>query len=110
MWCSSRRKRHPAAGAKGVTCFFVPFSLPGISRSRFNDMGATPSGRASITFSEVRVPASFRIAGEGEGFTKVMHSFDFARVLVILAGLGLAEQTLADAVEYTKSRMAFGGP
>jgi cyclohexanecarboxyl-CoA dehydrogenase len=103
-------KTDPAAGAKGVTCFFVPFEWPGISRSRFDDMGAIPSGRASIFFSDVRVPTSCRIAGEGEGFTKVMHSFDFARVLVILGGLGMAEQTLREATEYVRNRKAFGGP
>lgn len=103
-------KTDPALKAKGVTCFLVPFSTPGISRSRFNDMGANPSGRASIMFDEVRIPASFRIAGEGEGFTKVMNGFDFARVLVILAGVGMAEKTIQDAAEHIKGRKAFGGP
>jgi cyclohexanecarboxyl-CoA dehydrogenase len=102
-------KTDPESGAKGVTCFFVPFSLPGISRSRFHDMGGIPSGRASITFSDVHIPVSFRIAGEGEGFTKVMHSFDFARILVILAGVGMAKQTLSEAAEHIKNRTAFGG-
>jgi cyclohexanecarboxyl-CoA dehydrogenase len=96
------------SGAKGVTCFFVPFSLPGISRARFHDMGGIPSGRASITFSDVHIPVSFRIADEGEGFTKVMHSFDFARILVILAGVGMAKQTLSEAAEHIKNRSAFG--
>lgn len=103
-------KTDPEAGAKGVTCFFVPFSLPGISRSRFQDMGGIPSGRASITFSDVIIPVSYRIGREGEGFIKVMRSFDFARVLVILAGVGMAKQTLSEAIEYIKNRPAFGGP
>jgi cyclohexanecarboxyl-CoA dehydrogenase len=99
-----------AAGAKGVTCFFVPFSTPGIDRGRFNDMGGIPSGRAWITFDDVRIPAAFRIAGEGEGFTKVMYGFDFARVLCALAAVGMAEQTLSDAIKYVKNRTAFGSP
>ena len=99
-----------AAGAKGVTCFLVPFSTPGIDRGRFNDMGGIPSGRAWITFDEVRIPATFRVAGEGEGFTKVMHGFDFARVLCALAAVGMAEETLGDAIKHVKNRMAFGGP
>jgi cyclohexanecarboxyl-CoA dehydrogenase len=103
-------KTNPAAGAKGVTCFFVPFNTPGVDRGRFNDMGAIPSGRAWITFNDVRIPASYRIAGEGEGFTKVMHSFDFARVLCVLAAVGMAEETLADAITHVKNRTAFGLP
>jgi alkylation response protein AidB-like acyl-CoA dehydrogenase len=60
--------------------FFIPFSLPGITRSRFQDMGGIPLPvGALITFNDVRIPISFRLENEGEGFTKVMHSFDFVR-------------------------------
>lgn len=103
-------KTDPEAGARGVTLFFVPLDLPGINRSRFVDMGAIPSGRASITLSEVRVPIKFRIGEEGEGFSKVMRGFDFSRVLAALAGIGMAEAPLAEAVEYVKQRTAFGRP
>lgn len=103
-------KTNPEAGARGITCFFVPLDLPGISRSRFVDMGSIPSGRASIALSGVQVPIKFRIGEEGEGFTKIMSGFDFARVLVILAGIGMAEASLADAAEYVKHRTAFGHP
>jgi cyclohexanecarboxyl-CoA dehydrogenase len=100
----------PEAGIRGISCFFVPFSAPGISKSPFNDMGAIPSGRASISFDDVCVPLAARVGAEGEGFTRVMNTFDFARVLVILAGIGMAEQTLTETVEYVKKRQAFGGP
>jgi cyclohexanecarboxyl-CoA dehydrogenase len=103
-------KTDPEAGAGGVTCFFVPLDLPGVSRSRFVDMGGHPHGRASITLSDVRIPAKFRIGEEGEGFSKVMNGFDFARVLVALAGVGMAEASLAEAAEYVKERTAFGAP
>jgi cyclohexanecarboxyl-CoA dehydrogenase len=100
----------PDAGARGITCFFVPLDLPGVSRSGFTDMGGHPHGRASIVLSDVRVPATLRIGEEGEGFTKVMSGFDFARVLVALAGVGMAETSLAEAAEYVKQRTAFGNP
>lgn len=100
----------PTAGVKGITCFFVPFGIPGIDRGRFNDMGGIPSGRAWIRFDEVRIPESYRIGGEGEGFTKVLHSFDFARVLCTLAAVGMAKQTLMDAIQYVKGHNAFGLP
>ena len=103
-------KTDPKAGAKGVTCFFVPLTLHGITRSRFHDMGAAPSGRASLTFSDVRVPAESRVGAEGEGFTKVIHNFDFARVLVALAGVGMAEQSLSEVIGYVKERKVFGNP
>jgi cyclohexanecarboxyl-CoA dehydrogenase len=95
-------------GARGVTCFFVPCDLSGVSKSRFADMGAHPSGRASIFFSDVRIPVQFRVGEEGEGFTKVMSGFDFTRALVAIAAIGTARACLAETVEYTKKRKKFG--
>jgi cyclohexanecarboxyl-CoA dehydrogenase len=97
-------------GVKGVTLFYVPLDSPGISRSLFRDMGNTTAGRASLIFDGVRVPEAFRIGNEGEGFTKVMRTFDASRVLVALGALGLAEASMSDAIDYVKQRMAFGNP
>lgn len=101
-------KTDPAAGAKGVTLFYVPLTAKGVSRSVFHDMGNSSSGRASLFFDQVRVPATYRIGNEGEGFTKIMRTFDISRVLVALGALGLAESSLDKAVEYVKERTAFG--
>lgn len=103
-------KTDPKAGVKGVTLFYVPLTAPGVGRSMFHDMGNLPAGRASLTFDEVRVPVAFRIGGEGEGFSKVMRTFDVSRVLVGMAALALAETTLAEALEYVKTRTVFGNP
>jgi len=103
-------KTNPEAEAKGITLFFVPLDRPGVSRERFVDMGMIPGGRASVALDEVRVPTKFRIGDEGEGFGKVMKGFDFARSVVSLAAIGMAEATLADVLEYVKSRRAFGFP
>jgi cyclohexanecarboxyl-CoA dehydrogenase len=96
------------AGVKGITLFYVPLDSPGISRSAFRDMGNTTAGRASLIFDQVRVPATSRIGNEGEGFTKVMRTFDVSRVLVALSAVGLAEASLSEALEYVKQRTAFG--
>lgn len=98
------------SGAKGITCFFIPLNLPGISRSKFTDMGAHPSGRASIFLKDVRVPIQFRIGEEGEGFKKMMLSLDFGRVLVVLAAIGMAKISLYDAIRFTNARVKFGEP
>ena len=58
--------------------------------------------------SEVRVPLKCRIGEEGEGFGKVMRGFDFTRVLVALGAIGMAEASLAEAIEYVKERKIFG--
>jgi cyclohexanecarboxyl-CoA dehydrogenase len=96
------------AGVKGITCFLVPLNFSGISRSRFSDMGAHPASRASIFFNNVRVPIHFKIGNEGEGFNKIMVSFDFARVLVVLAAIGMAKASLLEAIGFASKRKKFG--
>ena len=103
-------KTDPEAGVRGITLFYVPLTSPGVSRSKFNDMGNIPAGRASLIFDEVRVPVAFRIGAEGEGFSKVMRTFDASRVLVGLAALALAETSLSETIEYVKTKTAFGSP
>ena len=103
-------KTDVTAGARGVTTFIVPLDLPGITRSRFTDMGFIPLGRASIIMNDVKIPVKYRIGEEGKGFYLAMHGFDFMRVILGLAALGLAESSLEDAMEYAKQRKAFGQP
>ena len=103
-------RTNPSESAKGITLFYVPLDLPAVSRSIFRDMGSISAGRASLTFNEVRVPMTFRIGEEGEGFRKVMRTFDASRVLVGLAALALAETSLAETVEFVKAKTVFGNP
>ena len=103
-------KTDPAAGARGVTCFWVPLDLPGITRYRFRDMGWHAISRASIIFDQVRIPADHRLGDEGRGFYMVMTEFDFMRVILALSALGAAQASLKEATEYAKTRTAFGRP
>ena len=103
-------KTDPSAGARGVSCFLVPLDLDGVSRSRFSDMGWHAIGRASIMLDDVRVPIGNRIGDEGKGFYMVMGQFDFLRVGVSMAALGLAQASLGEAIQYAKQRTAFGKP
>jgi cyclohexanecarboxyl-CoA dehydrogenase len=98
------------AGSRGITCFLVPLDMPGVSRSRFGDMGCVPAGRASIFLNDVRVSSKYRIGEEGEGFIKVMTGFDITRALVVLATLGLAEASLCEVSEHVRRKTLFGSP
>ena len=100
-------------GAKGVSAFFIPYGTPGtpgISRTRFDDVGSTIIGRGSVFFDDVRVPASHRIGDEGKGFTQVMQGFDYSRALIALQCCGAAQASLDEAWAYAKEREAFGRP
>jgi len=94
--------------ARGVTAFLVPLDLPGVSRSPLSDLGTRAVARAVLSFDHVKVPLSQRIGAEGTGFYQVMQGFDYNRVLIALACLGVAQVSLEETMAYAKERRAFG--
>jgi cyclohexanecarboxyl-CoA dehydrogenase len=94
--------------AKGVTAFLVPFDLPGVSRSAYDDLGSRGIARGSVFFEDVRIAARYRIGEEGAAFSKVMHAFDYTRGLIGLMCLGAAQASMAETAEYLKHRQSFG--
>jgi cyclohexanecarboxyl-CoA dehydrogenase len=99
-----------ASGARGVSAFLVPLDLPGVSRNPLRDMGTRVVGRAVLAFDHVRVPDSHRIGEEGSGFYQVMQGFDYNRVGIALACLGVADVSIEETMAYAKERRAFGRP
>jgi cyclohexanecarboxyl-CoA dehydrogenase len=97
-------------GARGVSAFLVPLDGPGVARSALRDMGTRVVGRAVLTFDHVRVPASHRIGEEGSGFHQVMQGFDYNRVGIALACLGVAQVSIEETMAYAAERRAFGRP
>ena len=103
-------KTDPAAGAKGVSAFLVPFDLPGITRHPYSDMGSRGIVRGSLFLDDVKIPADHLIGVEGGGFSRVMQTFDYTRALIGLMCLGVAQITVEETVDYVKNRTAFGKP
>ncbi|MEE8433464.1 MAG: cyclohexanecarboxyl-CoA dehydrogenase [bacterium] len=97
-------------GAHGISAFMVPLDLPGIHRTRFDDVGTLVVGRGSIFFEDVRVPAAYRLGDEGRGFTQVMQGFDFSRALIGLECVGAAAASLEETWAFVTERKAFGSP
>ncbi len=100
----------PAGRARGVSAFLVPLDAPGVSRSPLRDMGTRAIARAVLAFDHVRVPASHRLGEEGTGFYQVMQGFDYNRIGIALACLGVAQQSVEETIAYVKERKAFGRP
>ncbi|HUF91501.1 MAG TPA: acyl-CoA dehydrogenase family protein [Candidatus Limnocylindria bacterium] len=99
-----------SAGARGVSAFLVELDVPGVSRSPLRDMGTRVVGRAVLAFDHVRVPAAHRIGEEGSGFYQIMQGFDYNRVGIALACLGVAQVSIEETMAYAKERRAFGRP
>ena len=97
----------PAGRARGVTAFLVPLDLPGVSRSPLRDMGTRAIARAVLAFDHVRVAASHRLGQEGTGFYQVMQGFDYNRVGIALASLGVAQVSVEETIAYVRERKAF---
>lgn len=97
-------------GARGVSAFLVPMDTPGVTTTRFSDLGSRAIGRCSIFFDDAVVPEAFRLADEGAGFAQVMQGFDFSRALIGLQVVGAAQASLDESWAYIHEREAFGAP
>ena len=96
--------------AHGVSAFIVDLRAPGVSRSRFDDVGEKAVGRGSIFLDGVRVHERYRVGAEGKGFVQVMQGFDFSRALIGLQCLAIARICLDETWLYIQQRQAFGQP
>src|SRR5262249_53433500 len=96
-------------GARGITAFLVDVDTPGakIVRAQPTRMDDAP---CEIAFDDVRIPASKRIAGEGDGFRLAQDWINTGRVRHGARGLGVIRRCLEMAASYAKQRVTFGQP
>lgn len=99
----------PAHGNKSL--IVVPTDTPGVSFSeRLNKLGMHSSDTAQIFLEDVRVPQSYRIGEEGNGFRMQMMQFQEERLCGAAITLKGMENCIQDTIEYTSQREAFGEP
>jgi alkylation response protein AidB-like acyl-CoA dehydrogenase len=73
-------------------------------------MGIKGSTTGEVFFSDCRVPAANRIAGEGDGFKVAMRVLDRSRPGIAAQALGIAQGATDYALEYAKTRETMGKP
>jgi acyl-CoA dehydrogenase len=103
--------RTGADGHRGISLLVVPTETPGFSVVRKLDkMGWRCSDTAELSFEECRVPVTNLLGRANEGFKAIMANFQTERLMLATMASASAELALQQAVEYAKTRHAFGGP
>jgi acyl-CoA dehydrogenase len=98
----------PAAGARGLTAFWIPLDTPGIKIMPLVATAPHPIG--ALELRGVEVPASARIGNPGQGMSLAMQTLDAFRVSVGAAAVGMARRALDEATRFVTKRVQFGKP
>lgn len=96
-------------GAGGITSFFVPSNLKGITIGKPDrKMGQQGAHICDVIFEDCHVPASCILGKEGQGFRVAMQVLDRGRLHISAVCVGVAERLIRDAARYALERDQFG--
>uniref|UniRef100_UPI00334116B6 acyl-CoA dehydrogenase family protein n=1 Tax=Castellaniella defragrans TaxID=75697 RepID=UPI00334116B6 len=97
-------------GAKGISAFFVPAGLPGLSLGKQDKkMGQRGTRTCDVHLDNVRVPAANIIGGvPGQGFKTAMKVLDRGRLHISALACGMAQRILNESIAYARQRKQFG--
>ena len=108
-WMCLLANTSEGAPHKNKSLICLPMKTKGVEVARKLDkLGMRSSDTAQIFFDNVRVPQRFLIGEEGKGFTYQMMQFQEERLWAAAANLKSMERVIAQTIEYTRNRKAFG--
>ena len=96
-------------GPKGISTFLVANGKSGLSFGKKEQkMGWRAQPTAQIDLTDCFIGSEDLLGEEGQGFYYAMEGLDGGRLNIAAAALGGAQRALDIALEYTKTRSAFG--
>jgi acyl-CoA dehydrogenase len=104
-------KTDPGKQAQGVSLLMVETEdAEGFRRGRVLDkVGMHGQDTSELFFDDVRVPAGNLLGGqEGQGFVQLMRQLPQERLLIAVTSVAAMEAAVAQTIQYTKERTAFG--
>ncbi len=100
-----------ARSGQGFSLLVVERGMAGFTRGRNLDkVGMAAQDTAELAFSDVRVPAANVLGTEGLGFGHLMTNLPQERLSIAVGAVASMESVLAQTVQYSKDRTAFGKP
>ena len=99
----------PGKGAKGISLFLVDTTTPGYKRGRnLKKIGNKAQDTAELFFEDMRVPAEAMLGSEDASWRILMHGLAQERLVVAVRSMVICETAIAQTVDHTKNRKAFG--
>lgn len=100
-----------SAGHKGLSGFVVPADTPGVTVQKKEDMmGQRASSTHQVTFEDVKIPATYLLGQEGDGFKISMKAFDKTRPGVAAGATSIIRAAMENAKQYAMERTSFNMP
>ncbi|MEX2480524.1 MAG: acyl-CoA dehydrogenase family protein [Gammaproteobacteria bacterium] len=100
----------PGSGARGIACFLVDASSPGVQRlPAYALLGGQALGTGGFEFHDCRLGDEAVLHRPGVAFRAALGGIDVARLAVAAMCCGMLERALEVALDYTAARPAFGG-
>ena len=102
-------KTNPEAGTRGISLIVVEAGMAGFSKGEpLEKIGLKAQDTAELFFDDVHVPVANLLGEEGKGFGYLMHQLAQERLMIAVRSPVVMETMLAQTIEYTKNRKAFG--
>lgn len=98
-------------GSRGISAFIVEKGYEGfMGRNERGKMGMRGSNTAELFMEDCRVPAENLLGEEGKGMRIALSTIDASRITIAAQAVGIAQAALEAALEYARTRQAFGQP